>query len=408
MRKWWIVLIVYLVVSSVATLGLAACTGQGEEAPAADLDADFVPMLSVTGKVMPAVWTSLSSQVSGTVEEVLVTTGDVVAAGDLLIRLDPTDAQLTVAQAEAVLENALAQKALVQAGVRREQIAVAEAQVEAATALFSQSVAERSQFEAGSLDAEIAAARAQVAAAQAEHRAAREAHDDTMKCYDVPQPDGTTRNVCPALGTLEEQARYNLNAAEQALDAAQTQLDALTAGVDDRQRAVNAVVWASSAQRDVAQAQVDLLKAGPTDQEIAVAEAAVSQARAALDVAEVALERCEIRAPLDGTVGAVETRIGELIVPGQSLVMIGDLTTLRVETTDLDEIDVGQVVEGETVIVTFDALPGQTFDGWVTQIYPMASPGAGGVNYTVLVAVPEMPEQVRWGMTAFVDVEVAQ
>lgn len=403
MRKWWIVITACLV-----ALSLAACSGQVEEPPVSDLGSDFVPMLSVTGKVAPAVWTSLSSQVSGTVEEVLVTYGDVVAVSDLLIRLDSTDAQLAVAQAEAVLGNALAQKALVEAGVRFEQIAVAEAQVESATASLSQSSAERSQFEAGSLEAEIAAARAQVAAAQAEHRAAREMHDDTMKCYDVPQPDGTTRNVCPALGTLEEQARYNLNAAEQALEAAQAQLDALTAGVDDRQRAVNAVVWAASAQRDATQAQLDLLKAGPTDQELAVADAAVSQAQAALDAAGIALERCEVRAPIDGTVGAVDTRIGELIVPGQSLVTIGDLTTLRVETTDLDEIDVVQIVEGETVIVTFDALPGQTFDGRVTRIYPMASPGAGGVNYTVLVEVAEMPEQVRWGMTAFVDVEVVQ
>ncbi|MCJ7739594.1 MAG: efflux RND transporter periplasmic adaptor subunit [Anaerolineae bacterium] len=403
MRKWWIVITACLV-----ALSLAACSGQVEEPPVSDLESDFVPMLSVTGKVVPAVWTSLSSQVSGTVEEVLVTYGDVVAASDLLIRLDSTDAQLAVAQAEAVLGNALAQKALVEAGVRLEQIAVAEAQVESATASLAQSSAERSRFEAGSLEAEIAAARAQVAAAQAEHRAAREMHDDTMKCYDVPQPDGTTRNVCPALGTLEEQARYNMHAAEQALEAAQAQLDALTAGVDDRQRAVNAAVWAASAQRDATQAQLDLLKAGPTDQEIAVADAAVSQARAALDAAGIVLERCEIRAPIGGTVGAVDTRIGEWIVPGQSLVTIGDLTTLRVETTDLDEIDVVQIVEGETVIVTFDALPGQTFDGRVTQIYPMASPGAGGVNYTVLIEVAEMPEQVRWGMTAFVDVEVVQ
>jgi len=403
MRKWWM-----WIAACLAVLSLVGCAGEAEETPTTGSDTGFVPIVSVTGKVVPAVWTTLSSQVSGTVVEVLVTPGDVVEAGDVLIRLDSTDARLAVEQAEAVLENALAKKALVEAGARPEQIAVAEAQVEAAEALLSQAVAERSQFEAGSSEAEIAAARARLAAAQAEHRAALEAHDDTMKCYDVRQPDGSTRTVCPALGTLEEQARYNLHAAEEALQAAQVQLDALVAGVEDQERAMRAAVSAATAQRNVAQAQLNLLQAGPTEEELAVVDAAVSQAQAALDAAKVALERCEIRAPFGGTVGLVDTRVGELIGPSQSLVTIGDLTTLRVETTDLDEIDVVEVAEGENVIVTFDALPGETFVGRVTRIYPMASPGAGGVNYTVIVEMDDMPVQVRWGMTVFVDVEVAE
>jgi hypothetical protein len=36
----------------------------------------------------------------------------------------------------------------------------------------------------------------------------------------------------------------------------------------------------------------------------------------------------------------------------------------------------------------------------------MADPGSGGVNYTAVVELDEIPAQVRWGMTAFVDIEV--
>ncbi|MCJ7736505.1 MAG: hypothetical protein MUQ10_04210, partial [Anaerolineae bacterium] len=61
MRKWWIVIAACLV-----ALSLVACSGQVEEPTVSDLESDFVPMLSVTGEVVPAVWTSLSSQVSGT------------------------------------------------------------------------------------------------------------------------------------------------------------------------------------------------------------------------------------------------------------------------------------------------------------------------------------------------------
>jgi multidrug resistance efflux pump len=122
----------------------------------------------------------------------------------------------------------------------------------------------------------------------------------------------------------------------------------------------------------------------------------------------VALERCEVRAPFAGTVGAVNVRVGELIASGQPLITLGDLTTLRVETTDLDEIDVARVAVGQQADVTFDALPERVFTGRVVRISPMAEPGTGGVNYTVILELDELDPVIRWGMTAFVDIEVDQ
>jgi HlyD family secretion protein len=384
-------------------LFLSACGGSAEETPTPELDYDYVPVVSVTGEVVPSVWATISAQTGGTVVEVLVEPGDEVAEGDLLVRLDPTDAQLAVQQAEAALQAVQAQLALLQAGPRAEEIASAEAQLEAAEAALSQAAAQRDQLTAGATEAEIAAARAQVAAAQAEQLAAREAHDQTMKCYDVP---GSDEKVCPLLGAPEEQARYALHAAEEALAAAQAQLDAAVAGADDQVRTAEAAVWAAAAQRDTAQAQLALLRAGATAEEVAVAEASVVQAEAALEVARVALDRSEIRAPFAGTVGAVTVRMGELVSPGQSMVTLGDLTTLRVETTDLDEIDVARVAEGQQVALTFDVLPERVFTGRVARISPMAEPGSGGVNYTAVIELDETDPAIRWGMTAFVDIEV--
>jgi HlyD family secretion protein len=124
-----------------------------------------------------------------------------------------------------------------------------------------------------------------------------------------------------------------------------------------RLREVDGIVDAAAAERDGAQAQLDLLKAGATAEQIAVAEAGIAQAQTALDAAMLALDRTEVRAPFAGTVGSLDTRVGELIVAGQPLVTLGDLATLRVETTDLDEIDVAKVIIGQQVDVSFDALP---------------------------------------------------
>jgi len=394
------------IVIGVAVLAvvLSGCGESTEETATPEIEMDFVPVVSVTGEVVPTTWANVSAQTGGTVMEVLVEQGDEVAAGDLLVRLDPTDAQLAVRQAEAALGAAQAQLALLRAGPRSEQIAVAEAQIVAAQTVVSQTVAQRNQLWSGATEAEIAAAQAQVAAAQAEQWMAREAHDQTMKCYEMP--DGS--KVCPGLGRPEEQARYALHAANEALAAAQAQLDALTTGSYLQVRTAEAAVAAAEAQQDIAQAQLDLLKAGATAEEIAVAQAAVAQAEVALETVRVALERCEVRAPFAGTAGAVSVRMGELVAPGQSLITLGDLTTLRVETTDLDETQVAQVAMGQQATITFDAVPERVFTGRVSRISPMAEPGAGGVNYTVVVVLNELDPAIRWGMTAFVDIEVGE
>jgi multidrug efflux pump subunit AcrA (membrane-fusion protein) len=78
-----------------------------------------------------------------------------------------------------------------------------------------------------------------------------------------------------------------------------------------------------------------------------------------------------------------------------------------VETTDLNEIDSAQIGVGYTAKVTFDALPGVAVDGKVIRIAPKASPGAG-VNYTLVIELAQVPEKIRWGMTAFVDIVTGQ
>jgi multidrug efflux pump subunit AcrA (membrane-fusion protein) len=379
---------VTLVVLAVA---LSGCGGSAEETPTPEMEMDFVPVVSVTGEVVPAVWATVSAQTGGTVMEVLVEPGDEVAAGAPLALLDPTDAQLAMQQAEASLEAAQAQLALLEAGPRPGEVAAAEAQIEAAQAALAQAAAQRDQLTAGATEAEIAAAEAEVVAAELARKAAEDQYD---------QIQGKIH------GWIEQEAILQLRAAEEALEAAQARLAQVQDGAGAQIRAAQAAVQAAEAQQDVAQAQLDLLQAGATAEEVAVAQVAVAQAAAALETARVALGRAEVRAPFAGTVGAVSVRTGELVAPGQPLVTLGNLATLRVETTDLDEIDVARVAVGQEAAVTFDALPEQVFTGRVTRIAPMAEPGAGGVNYTVIVELEDLDPAIRWGMTAFVDIEV--
>jgi HlyD family secretion protein len=372
---------------------LAACS-QGSAEPTPDTPVEIVPaVVSASGKLLPERWVSLGFQPGGQVIAVNVQTGDAVKSGDVLARLDDVDAQLAVAQAEAALAMAQAQLAQLKAGPRPEEIAAAEQVVASADAAVWAASAQLAQLQAGATQADIAAAESALAAAAAQLKTAQDAYDRIKEIG----------------GTPEEQARFALNAARQAHAAAQERVDQLKRGATQNELdAARANLAAAQAQRDAAQAQLDLLKAGATREQIAVAEAGVAQAQAALDAAQAQLARLQLVAPFDGTVGAVFVRAGEMAMPGQAAVTLGDLSTLRVETTDLSEIDVARVREGQPVKVTFDALTGAAFTGTVTRIAPMSTPGQSGVNYTTIVALEQIDPALRWGMTAFVDIQVEE
>jgi HlyD family secretion protein len=123
-----------------------------------------------------------------------------------------------------------------------------------------------------------------------------------------------------------------------------------------------------------------------------------------LDAAQATLEDLFIIAPFDGTVSELNVHRSEWLIPGQPVLTIADLNHLQVETTDLNEIDVARIRIGDPVLVTFDALPGEEIPGEIVRIASKSSPGAG-VNYKVIVELTEIPEALKWGMTAFVDIQ---
>jgi multidrug resistance efflux pump len=388
------------------SLFISSCGGGAEQPPTPLPDQAFASVVSVTGEIVPARWATVSAQAGGTALEVLAEPGDAVAAGDVLVRLDAADAELAVQRAQVALQAAQRQLDLLESRPRREEVAVAEARVEAAKLAVNQAEARLAQLRAGSLDAEIAAATAQVTLKEIDELVAYQFHEDTMECFNVKIPGEDKKQICPLLGPPEEKARFRLDAVREELEAARAQRQALIGQRDDRLRAAELAVERAKEQQDTAEAQLAQVKVGASPEEIAAAEAAIQQAEAALKKAEVALERTEVRAPLGGTVGMVQLRENELVAPGQPLVTIGDLGTLRVETTDLDEIDVARVDLGQKVDVTFDALPDRVFTGRVARISPMAESDGGGVNYTTIVELEELDPAIRWGMTAFVDIEV--
>ena len=370
--------------------------------PAAKTDTAVV---SAQGFVEPQHSSDLAFRTGGRVTQILVAEGDGAKQGQALIRLQADQLQAAVAQAQAALDLAKANLDQVQQGARPEDIAVAEGQVKAAEAQAQAASAERDRLTGGATEATIAQAQAQLSSALVEQKLAQDAYDKVTQCVTILK-GGQKDKVCPGLGTPEEQARFRVNAANEAVNAAQSALNEATKGSGKQVQAAQANVAAAQAQIDIAQAQLERLKAGATSAQIAAAQAGMAQAEAGLQAAQAALNEATLIAPFDGTIAQIDTEAGQVVGPGVPIVSMADLSQWEIDTDDLSEVDVINVQPDQAVTITFDALPGVKLNGQVLAVTPKAQTKRGDVTYTVKIAIEQPDPKLRWGMTGQVEIQV--
>lgn len=377
-----------------ASLLLAACGSIGQQETAeVELQPteEFVPVISATGVLVPGQWATLSVENAGVIAEMLVSEDEAVTSGQVLLRLEGEEklkAMVTAAQAEVVA----AQQAL-DALYKDPEVRVAQA---AEAVVAAKKAVEEAQRRLNNLgyfaQTDIDQARANVVLARDRLEKAREDYEP----YANKPEDNLVRAV---LLSKYAQAQKDYDAAVRLLN----RLTGTTKPLDQAQAEADLAL----AEANLAKAERDyeIFSAGPDPDQVAVAEARLSNARDQLAAAQTALEALELRAPFDGVVSEIYVRAGEWIAPGQPALLLADLSHMKVETTDLNEIDVAQVEVGDPVTVSFDALPDVVVSGSISRI--SVKPRAGsGVNYTVVIELEELPERLRWGMTAFVDIPI--
>ena len=94
-------------------------------------------------------------------------------------------------------------------------------------------------------------------------------------------------------------------------------------------------------------------------------------------------------------------------MPGQTVIVLGDLSRYRIETTDLSERDVPRVQIGQSASVFIEAL-GEEFTGEVVDIDRVSSTLGGDVVYKVTIDLDRQPKGLLWGMSADVQLETAE
>ena len=150
------------------------------------------------------------------------------------------------------------------------------------------------------------------------------------------------------------------------------------------------------------------LATGAETTALATAQADVDKKRLAVSEATTTLAGTKLVAPFDATVLQTPVKVGDQIGASTTIVAVANLKTLQVIAA-IDEITIRRVVEGQDVVLTFDAFPGQRFQGQVLAI-PLQGTLQGGVMvYDVpmsLRGVEKLPLLV--GMTANAQVQMAQ
>ena len=319
----------------------------------------------VDGHIIP-----VAAKVYGDVSQVAVLDNQTVKAGQVLVRIDPRDYQAKVDQAKAALALAESQAQAAQVGVPLTQettqsyTSSADAQLANAEAEYARS---QSAYEKDST-AELAFARANVDARQADNDRAQA---DLARMKPLVEKAEISQLQFDA---YKAAARV----AESTLAASKDQLTAAERGAEISKDAM----LAAKAKVDLARAGVQQARANnrqvPIKQaDAAAAVAAVAQAKANLEAAELQLSYTTLAAPVDSVVTKKSVEVGQIVQPGQSLLVLIPLEDIWV-TANFKETQLANVRPGQKAEIHVD-MYGETFPGHVDSIA-----GATGARLSLL------------------------
>lgn len=198
-------------------------------------------------------------------------------------------------------------------------------------------------------------ARAQAAKALAQLRAAE-------ADLQAAQTGGTHEQVLTTQADLEK-AQAERNDAQRNFEAVQR--------LQQNGAAAPAEVEAARNRLTRANADVQLLqsrlKSPFSSPEMEKVQANLTQARAAYSAAQELLKNLNVRAPFSGTVYSLPVRASAYVNGGEVLVQVANLEDVQVRAF-VDEPEIGRLAVGEKVEITWDAVPGRTWEGTLTRV----------------------------------------
>lgn len=242
----------------------------------------------------------ITSMVTGQVSEILVNDTQQVHKGDILVKIDPRDAEIALAEAKAML--AKAQRTYRQTAANGQSL---NAQVQVS-------------------DDGIASAQAQVLKAQADYNNALE----ELKRRQVLSESGAiSKEELSTAQTASRTAKAALDVAKAALSQSQSNRNAAKSTFDATQALIKGTSEASAP--DVLSAQTQVQKA------------------------QLDLDRTVIRATVDGVIAGRSIQVGQRVAPGTVLMKVVPVSQLYVDA-NFKESQLTKVRVGQAATLTSD------------------------------------------------------
>ncbi|GAB4397061.1 MAG: hypothetical protein OHK0052_18980 [Anaerolineales bacterium] len=378
-------------------LGVSACSAAGTPTPATEATAlpavqdDFA--VSAEGNIVPKQFVSLGFAVGGQVEEIFVAEGDTVKAGDILAIIgDRAPLEASIAQAEA--EVLAAEQALQALSDNLPQTQTQALQnLTAARQALRDAERKLSAIQSPGSQTDIDSARATVVLT-------KDLLDKARKDF-APYENKSQDNVIrAALQSKLAQAQANYDAAVRRLN----NLTGTYTNEFDQQQA-EAELRIAQQRLELAEKDYNDVQAGPDPDAVAAANARIKAAKATLAAAKSNLSNLELVATIDGTIVNLDLIVGQQVSPGEPVIQIADFSEWYVETTNLTEIEVVRVREGQQATVIPDALLEANLSAQVTEISQVFTENRGDVTYTVRLRLKDVDPLLRWGMTVVITFE---
>jgi len=346
---------------------------------------DIQNSIAVSGMIQPNQNVPLAFEAVGTVTSLAVAQGDHVLKGQVIATLDDklaTDALLAaqgqVDMAQLALRNLTDKPRQIDINVIKASLALAQAQLDEAT----HSV-DGTNLQIADVGISLAQNNLYI---QQLNRDAIEKQKEKLREH--PQ-------TAPLANQLPNSNAENapINSAQYGLQIAQANADSLQG-----QHGNIGAIAAAQAQVTIIQNQLDKLLQGADAQDIARAQASVQVAQSAFDQVKANRAKLTLVAPFDGVIAKLYLNLGQQTPVGPAALLL-DTSSFYVDLP-VPEANITQVQLGQSVSLTFKALPGKVLTGKVTRLADTGVKVGTVVTYAVRVVIDPSGQTLLGSMTA--------
>ncbi len=367
---------------SILTLGflLSACTAK-EVTSAVSNPIPTSSIVITEGHLYPIRNLYLVFPTAGRVEEILVSEGDHVTKGTVLVRLADSE-KAAAALASARMELTLAQQDY-DSLIRNAGLAHAQAwQVY----LASQKIRAAAKLAWDRLD--LNAIQIDIDDAQA---------DVTSKLTDLEnaQKEFTKYSDLPVNNATRVFYENKVVTAQTDYDLAVQKLEEII----NRRDSIRIVLDIALGVESEARRSYENTLSGSDPDKLKLASERLDMAQLQMDTAQSTLDNYKLTASFDGFIADVNVSLGEWAGPENYAVAIADTRAWYVDTSDLSELDVVNISVGQEVKVAADSIPSVVMKGVVESINGAPNIQGGDILYEVRIRMVDIDPDWRWGMT---------